>query len=154
MNFDKLLPVHVDLSEIVKKWCCWKDVYNTTKIIEEKLPDITNLDTNTTLNAKINDVKEHLTLVTKSQLLLSLLLRIKYLMLLVYLEKLNITQKIIENEKTKNLSWSWYICYYSKNELSENVKTISKKLLTKNLINRFSNLNGAKYFSLCLFKII
>ena len=34
------------------------------------------------------------------------------------------------------------------NELSEKVKAISITGLTKNLINQFSILNGAKYFSL------
>ena len=34
------------------------------------------------------------------------------------------------------------------NELSEKVKVISIPGLTKNLINQFSILNGAKYFSL------
>ena len=33
------------------------------------------------------------------------------------------------------------------NELSKNVKAISAKGLTKDLINKFSILNGAKYFS-------
>ena len=32
------------------------------------------------------------------------------------------------------------------NELSEKVKTISTKVLTKDLINKFSILNGAKIF--------
>ena len=35
-----------------------KDVYNAQiKNIEDKIPDITNLATNTTLNAKINEFK-------------------------------------------------------------------------------------------------
>ena len=37
------------------------------------------------------------------------------------------------------------------NELSKKVKAISAKWLTKNLINKFSILNGAKYFSLGIF---
>ena len=36
-------------------------------------------------------------------------------------------------------------------ELSEKVKVISRKELTKDLINKFSTLNGAKYFSSGLF---
>ena len=39
------------------------------------------------------------------------------------------------------------------NEVSEIVKAISTKGLTKDLINKFSILNGAKYFSLGLFQI-
>ena len=38
------------------------------------------------------------------------------------------------------------------NELSGKVKAISTKGLTKDLINKFSILNGAKYFSSGIFK--
>ena len=38
------------------------------------------------------------------------------------------------------------------NELSKKVKAISTKGLTKDLINKFSILNGAKYFSLIIFQ--
>ena len=38
------------------------------------------------------------------------------------------------------------------NELSKKVKAISTKGLTKDLINKFSILNGAKYFSLRIFQ--
>ena len=38
------------------------------------------------------------------------------------------------------------------NELSEKVKVISTNELTKDLINKFSILNGAKYFSSRIFK--
>ena len=38
------------------------------------------------------------------------------------------------------------------NELSKKVKAISAKGLTKDLINKFSILNGAKYFSLRIFQ--
>ena len=39
------------------------------------------------------------------------------------------------------------------NKLSEKVKAISKKGLTKDLINKFSILNGAKYFPWEIFQI-
>ena len=40
-------------------------MYNTNiKNIEDKIPNITNLATNTTLNAKINEVKKEIVLVT------------------------------------------------------------------------------------------
>ena len=52
------LPVPIDLSklsDIVKNDVVRKDVYNAKiKNIEDKIPDITNLATNTTRNAKIN----------------------------------------------------------------------------------------------------
>ena len=64
-NLDKLdvykLDVFVDLSklnDVVKYDVVEKAVYNTKiKNIERKIPDITNLVTNTTLNAKINQAK-------------------------------------------------------------------------------------------------
>ena len=63
-------------SDVVKK-----DVYNgKTKDIECKIPDITNLATNTTtLNAKIMLKTKYLILLTKLLILLLPLLKIKYL---------------------------------------------------------------------------
>ena len=58
LDVDKLLPVPVDLSKlsnVVKNDVVKKDVYNAKiKNIEDKIPNITNLATKTTLNAKIN----------------------------------------------------------------------------------------------------
>ena len=58
LDLDKLVPVPVDiskLSDVVKNDAVKKDVYNAkTKHIEDKIPDITNLASKTTLNAKIN----------------------------------------------------------------------------------------------------
>ena len=55
------MPVPVDLSKlnnVIKNDVVKKDAYNTKiKNTEEKTPDITNLTTKTTLNAKINEVK-------------------------------------------------------------------------------------------------
>ena len=60
-----LLHVPVDLSKIsyiVRNNNVKKDVYNTKfKTIEDKIPDITKLATNTSLNAKINEVKCQIT---------------------------------------------------------------------------------------------
>ena len=57
---DKLVPVPVDLSKLsdgVKNYVVKKDVYNAKiQIIEDKIPDITNLATNVSVNAKINGV--------------------------------------------------------------------------------------------------
>ena len=48
----------IKLSDVVKNGAVKKDAYNAkTKNIEKKIPDITNLATKTTLNAKINKVK-------------------------------------------------------------------------------------------------
>ena len=56
LDVDKLAIVPVDLSklsDVAKNDVVKKDVYNAkVKDIEYKIPDITNLATNTTLNAK------------------------------------------------------------------------------------------------------
>ena len=56
LDFDKLLPVPFDLSKLsdaVKNDVVKKDVYNAKiKNIEDKIPDITNFATKTTLSAK------------------------------------------------------------------------------------------------------
>ena len=61
LDVDKLVPVPVDLSklsDVVKNDVVKKDVYNAKiKNIEDKIPDITNLATNASLNTKINEVK-------------------------------------------------------------------------------------------------
>ena len=58
-DVDKLVPVPVDLSKLSdaeKSDVVKKDVYNAKiKNIDDKIPDITNLATNTTLNAKKRD---------------------------------------------------------------------------------------------------
>ena len=60
LDIDKLVPLSVDLSklsDVVKNDVVKKDVYNAKiKDIEDKIPNITNLATSTTLNAKINKV--------------------------------------------------------------------------------------------------
>ena len=62
LDVDKLVPVPVNLSklsDVVKNDVVKKDVYNAKiKNIEDKTPDgISNLATNASLNAKINEVK-------------------------------------------------------------------------------------------------
>ena len=55
LDVDKLLPVSVDLSKLSD--VVENDVYKAKiKNIEDKIPDITNLATNSTLNSKINQV--------------------------------------------------------------------------------------------------
>ena len=69
LDVDKLVPVPVDLSKIsdvVKNDAVKKDVYNAElKNIVDKIPDITNLTTNTTLNAKIKKAKGEIPTITK-----------------------------------------------------------------------------------------
>ena len=58
LDVDKLVPVPFDLSklsDVVKYNIVRKDVYNAKiKNIEDKIPDITNLVTNSTLNSRLN----------------------------------------------------------------------------------------------------
>ena len=58
LDVDKLIPVPVDLSklsDVVKIDVLKKNVYNSKmKNIEDKTPNITNLATKATLNAKTN----------------------------------------------------------------------------------------------------
>ena len=80
LDVDKLVPVPVDLnklSDIVKNDVVKKDEYNAKiKNTEDNMPDITNLATNTTLSAKINEVKKEIPSITKMRL------KTKYLILL------------------------------------------------------------------------
>ena len=68
LDVDKLVPVPVDLSklsDVVKNNVVKRDVLNAQiKSIEDKMPDITNVVANTTLNSKINEVKGDLVLLT------------------------------------------------------------------------------------------
>ena len=67
LDVDKLVPVPIDLSklsDVVKIYVVKKDVSNAEiKNIEDKIPDITNLATNTTLNAKKMRLKIKLLLI-------------------------------------------------------------------------------------------
>ena len=66
LNVDKLVPMPVDLSKLSdegKNDVVKKDVYKI-KNIEDKILDITNLATNASLNAKINEVKGEIPSIT------------------------------------------------------------------------------------------
>ena len=69
LDVHKLLLVPVDSSKLinlVKNDFVKKDVYNNAnkKNIEDKISDITNVATNTSLNAKINEVKGEILSIT------------------------------------------------------------------------------------------
>ena len=75
LDVDKLVPLPVDLSklsDVVKNGIVKKDVYySMIKKIEDKIPEdkilhleMLNLATNTTLNAKINEVKKEIPSIT------------------------------------------------------------------------------------------
>ena len=69
LDVDKLVPVLVDLSKLsdaVKNDVVTKAVYNAKiKNTEDKITDITNIATNTTLNDKTNEVKKEMSSITK-----------------------------------------------------------------------------------------
>ena len=87
LDVSKLVPpVNLSkLSDFVKNDVFTKDVYNTKmKKNEDKIHDITNLAT--LLDAKMNEVKKYLVLLTLLPLLLLMLkmrLKTKYLILLI-----------------------------------------------------------------------
>ena len=64
LDVDKLVPVPVDLSkqsDVVENLAVKKTEYSVRiKDIEDEIPDITNLATNTTLNAKTNEAKKEI----------------------------------------------------------------------------------------------
>ena len=68
LDVDKLAPVLADLSklsDLLKNNIAKKDVHNAKiKNIEDKIPDITKLSTNTILNSKINGVKNKIPSIT------------------------------------------------------------------------------------------
>ena len=67
LDIDKLVPVPVDLSKLsdVVKYVVKKDVYNAKiKDVQNKIPNITNLATNTTLNVKRNEIKSEIPSIT------------------------------------------------------------------------------------------
>ena len=89
LDVEKLEPDPIDLSKLsdaVKTDVLKKDVCNAKlKNIEDKIPEISNLPTNTSLNAKINEGKiEILSITNLATTMLLLLLKIKYLMLAVW----------------------------------------------------------------------
>ena len=112
LDVDKKVPVPVDsskLSDVVKNDVVKKDASDAKiKNIEDKIPDITNLATNTALNARISEVIKEIHIIanlatatalnaTISEVkskrlnttnlittLFLLLLKTKYLMLIIY----------------------------------------------------------------------
>ena len=69
LYIDKWVPVPVDLSklsDLVKNDVVKRDVYNADIInIEDKIHEITNWATNTTLNSEINEIKNKIPSITK-----------------------------------------------------------------------------------------
>ena len=113
LHVDKLVPIPVDLSklsDIVENDVVKKDKYNPkTKNIENKILDITNLATNSDLNAKINEVKDKIPNITTSATATALTaVEIKYLTLVIQSKKtdyINETEnKIIDHDHDKYIT--------------------------------------------------
>ena len=85
---DKLVPVPADLSDVVKTMSLKKMyimlTYLKIKDVEDKIPDITNLATNTTLNVKTIEVKNKIPSITNLAIAAALTAgKKKYLMLVI-----------------------------------------------------------------------
>ena len=165
LDVDKLVPAPVDLSklsDIVKNDVVKKDVCNSKiKNIEDKIPDITNLVTNTILNATINEVKVEIPSITNLAATFALndhdhdrcfttkeFNKLTAESFTARLAQANLAGK----NGIANLVKKTDLNKNELNELSKKVKAIPTKVLTKDLINKFSILYGAKYFSSGIFQ--
>ena len=200
LDVDKLAPVPVNLSklsDVVKNDAFKKDVYHAKiKDVKDKIPDITNLATKTTIIAKINQVKYEIPNITnlatttaltatenktlsvsdlgKKLTITQTLVKLKRKLLIIIMINILLLQNLIsllqKFLKRANLASKSDVANFVKktdfdnklkdvtsnknelNELSKKVKAISTKGLTKDLIDKFSILNGAKYFSSGIFE--
>ena len=91
LDVDKLVPIPVNLSklsDVVKKYVVKIDVYNDKmKNIEDKITDVTNLATNMTLNANINEVKGQIPSITNLTTTTVLLTLHQFFLIIMYYHK-------------------------------------------------------------------
>ena len=145
---------------------------NTTLNVKKEIPSITNLATTTSLNAKINEVKNKIPNITNLAITTAVTVaenKISYVSSLskkTYYNKKKFTARLKQVKLTskndianfvKKTDFDNKLKKVASNkseldELSKKVKTISAKLLTRDLINKFNILNGAKYFSSWIFQ--
>ena len=133
LDVDKLVPVPVDSSkpsDVVKNDVVEKDVYNAMiKNIEDKIPDITNLNTDAALNAKINEIKNKITSITNLATTAALTtVENKIPNVSDIVKKANYDAKILEMEN-KYFTTSDYDKFTS--------NTLDAKITLKKLINRY-----------------
>ena len=148
LDIDKLTPVPVDLSKlsnVVKNEVVKNTEYNAKmKNIEDKIPDITNLTTKTTLNTKINEVKTEISSI--SDLAITLALTFSNLNFSSLVKKIDYDTKVnkIENKITDH-KHDKYITTLELNKLT--AKNFAARLSEANLVtnadfdNKLSNLN-------------
>ena len=123
--------------------------------VENKIPNVRNLVKKTDNNTKISEIEKkitdhnhdkHVTTSKFNKFTAEIFaVRLKQANLA---SKFNLVKKTDFDNKLKDVTSN----KNALNELSKKVKAISTKGLTKDLINKFCILNGAKYFSLGIFQ--
>ena len=127
--------------------------------LENKIPSVSNLVKKTDYNTKINEIENKITadhdydkyITTQEFNKLTsenFTARLKQANLASKSDIANFVKKTEFDNKPKNVTSN----KNELNELSKKVKAISTEGLTKDLIDKFSILNGAKYFSLGIFQ--
>ena len=127
--------------------------------VENKVPSVSNLVKNTDYNTKINKIEKKITDHDHDKYITTpefnkltsenFAARLKQANLASKSDIANFVNKTDFDNKLKDVTSN----KNELNELSKKVKAISTKGLTKDLINKFSILNGAKYFSSGIFEI-
>ena len=145
---------------------------NTTLNVKKEIHSITNLATTTSLNAKINGVKNKIPNITNLAITTAVTVaenKISYVSSLLkktYYNTKNFTARLKQVKLTSKNDIANFVKktdFDNKlkkvasdkselDELSKKVKTIWAKLLTRDLINKFSIINGTKYFSSWIFQ--
>ena len=127
--------------------------------LENKIPSVSNLVKKTDYNTKINEIENKITadhdydkyITTQEFNKLTsenFTARLKQANLASKSDIANFVKKTEFDNKPKNVTSN----KNELNELSKKVKAISTEGLTKDLIDKFSILNGAKYFSSGIFQ--
>ena len=149
LDFAKLVPVSVYLSkvsDVVNNGVAKKDEYNAKiKITEDKIPDISNVATNNTLHTKIDEVKNEIPNITNLVVtMLLMLLKIKYLMLVIESTKTYCNTKIseIEYKITTDYDHDKYITTQKFNKISS--ENFTARLAQANLANKIDIANFVK----------
>ena len=128
-------------------------------VVENEIPNVSNLVKKTDYNTKISEIENKITTdhdhdkyITTEEFNKftseNFTTRLKQANLSNKSDISNFAKKTDFDNKLKNITSN----KNELNELSKKVKAISKKALTKDLINKFNILNGEKYFSSRIFE--
>ena len=131
---------------------------NSLTAVENKIPNVSNLVKQTDYNTKINEIEKKITDHNHDKYITTpefnkltsenFAARLKQANLASKSDIANFVNKTDFDNKLKDVTSN----KNELNELSKKVKAISTKGLTKDLINKFSILNGAKYFPSGIFQ--